>query len=441
MTLQQILVGIGIVYGGSEVALAFALRSRRNLARGADRGSLTVLWTTITLAILASIQVLNRGAARLPGPTLAWAVAGTAVLFVGLVLRWTAILTLRHAFTVDVAIAKDQRIIDHGIYRVLRHPAYTGSLVAFLGMALSYGDWLAGLVLILPITVAFLDRPELTAALGLSAAGGYLLAWIVYSKRDDTVGLPNVVYVQVGCLLWLAAATTALCYVLSRRRARVRALLDVRRRLVAEAMQADERNNRQLSEQLHDGPLQNLLAARLDLEDLRERPTDEGFDRMDAALRVSVALLRTTVTTLHPQVLAQVGLGPAVRELVGLYRQRWDVTFDCDVDEVGKPAGQALAYRAARELLANAHKHSRATRVQVDLHRAGEDVVLRVVDNGVGFDPGVLDRKVADGHIGLASLVVGIEEMGGAVRFARTPGGGATTVVTMPVRRPAPQPA
>ena len=69
------------------------------------------------------------------------------------------------------------------------------------------------------------------------------------------------------------------------------------------------------------------------------------------------------------------------------------------------------------------------------------DVVLRVVDNGIGFDPAVLDRKVADGHIGLASLVVGIEEMGGAVRFARTPGGGATTVVAMPVRRPAPQPA
>ncbi len=318
--------------------------------------------------------------------------------------------------------------------------ASTGmDVLAVLVLCLASGGatvWLLPIFFLVPITVAFLDRPELTAALGLSAAGGYLVAWIVYSKRDDTVGLPNVVYVQVGCLLWLAAATTALCYVLSRRRARVRALLDVRRRLVAESMQADERNNRQLSEQLHDGPLQNLLAARLDLEDLRERPTDEAFDRMDAALRDTVALLRTTVTTLHPQVLAQVGLGPAVRELVGQYRQRWNVTFDCDVDEVGKPASQALVYRAARELLANAHKHSRATRVQVDLHRAGEDVVLRVVDDGIGFDPAVLDRKVADGHIGLASLVVGIEEMGGAVRFARTPGGGATTVVTMPVRQP-----
>jgi len=158
VTLQQVLVGVGIAYGGSEVVLAFALRSRGNLAKGTDRGSLGVIWTTIALAIFASIQVASRGAARLPGPMLAWAVAGTAVLFAGLALRWTAILTLRHAFTVDVAIAKDQRVVDHGIYRVLRHPAYTGSLLAFLGMALVFGDWQAGLVLFLPITAAFFYR-------------------------------------------------------------------------------------------------------------------------------------------------------------------------------------------------------------------------------------------------------------------------------------------
>ena len=158
MTLQQVLIGIGVVYGGSEVVLAFALRSRANVARGADRGSLAILWTAITLAVFAAIQVVNRGAARLPKPALAWALAGTLVLLAGLVLRWTAILTLRGAFTVDVAIAKDQRLVERGLYRVLRHPAYAGSLVAFLGMALVFGDRLAGLVLFLPILVAFLYR-------------------------------------------------------------------------------------------------------------------------------------------------------------------------------------------------------------------------------------------------------------------------------------------
>ena len=76
---------------------------------------------------------------------------------------------------------------------------------------------------LLPISVAFLDSPAITLALGLSASLGYLLAWVVYATRDQKMGnsIPSLVYTQVGCLLWLAAATTALCYVLSRRRARV----------------------------------------------------------------------------------------------------------------------------------------------------------------------------------------------------------------------------
>jgi len=158
MSVQNILLGIAIVYGGSEVVLAFALRARENLARGADRGSLALLWTTITLAIFAAIQVANRGATRLPGTPLRWALAGAAVVLAGLALRWTAILTLRGAFTVDVAIARDQHIVERGLYGALRHPAYSGSLLAFLGMALVFGDWLAAPTLFVPIALAFLYR-------------------------------------------------------------------------------------------------------------------------------------------------------------------------------------------------------------------------------------------------------------------------------------------
>jgi two-component system NarL family sensor kinase len=55
-----------------------------------------------------------------------------------------------------------------------------------------------------------------------------------------------------------------------------------------------------------------------------------------------------------------------------------------------------------------------------------------VVDNGVGFDPAVLDDKVAEGHIGLSSLLVGVEAMGGSVELVDTAGGGTTAIVTVP---------
>lgn len=244
--------------------------------------------------------------------------------------------------------------------------------------------------------------------------------------------IPPVVYVQVGCLLWLTAAITALSFTLSRRRTRVLGLLDVRRRLIAESMRADERHNRELSEQLHDGPLQNLLAARLDLDELQDNPTREGFQRLDAALRDTVADLRSTVATLHPQVLTQLGLTAAVRDLTQRYEQRWGTPVHADLDEVGHPDAQTLLHRAARELLSNAHKHSRASSIDVGLHREGPATVLTVSDDGIGFDPEILSRRVSEGHIGLASLVVAVEATGGAMEFADRPGGGTAVTVSVP---------
>jgi two-component system NarL family sensor kinase len=292
--------------------------------------------------------------------------------------------------------------------------------------------WLLPVFFLLPISVAFLDRPALTAGLGVGSAVGYLVAWMVYAARDDTVDLPDVVYVQVGCLLWLAAATTALCGVLVRRSGRVRALLEVRRRLVAESMLAEERHSRALAEQLHDGPLQNLLAVRLDLEDLRVGASREVFDRVDSALHDTVTALRSTVSTLHPQVLAQVGLSAALQQLARQHEQRTGVVVDDEISDVGRPPVQALLYRAARELLANAHKHSRATRLRLALRGDGGTLVLTVADNGVGFDPAVLAESVAAGHIGLTSLVVAVEATGGTMTIEETPGGGVTTVLTVP---------
>lgn len=300
--------------------------------------------------------------------------------------------------------------------------------------------WLLPVFLLLPIPVVFLESPAVTAALGLTAAIGYLAAWLFYSARENTPALPDVVYVQVGFLLWLAIGLTVLSFSLRRRSGRVKRLMEVRRRLVAEVMQADARNSRMLSEQIHDGPLQNLLAARLDLNELRHNPSGENIDRIEAALTESVAALRSTVSTLHPQVLDQAGLTAAIQSLVDSYEKRWGVTIETDLGEVDQTAGQEMLYRAARELLTNAVKHSRSSRLRVQLSRSatetGEPAVsLQVADHGIGFDPKVLTQRVAQGHIGLASLITGIEAMGGRVRLDTGPGAGTAVTVTLPAGR------
>ena len=274
--------------------------------------------------------------------------------------------------------------------------------------------------------------PVLTALFGIVTAAGYLAVWIFYSKRDDRIGLPNIVYTHFGFLLWLAVATTALCFVLARRSMRVKALQEVRRQLVSEAMQADERRNREVAEHLHDGPLQTLLAARLELDEARERNPDPALDMVYQALQETATGLRSTVTELHPQVLAQLGLTPALRDMVKQFEARTHVTVDADLEDVGKPESQQLLHRAARELLTNVGKHAGASSVRVGLTRRGDRIVLTVADDGCGFDPDVVGQSVADGHIGLGSLLARFDAMGGAMDITSHAGGGTLVTVTSP---------
>jgi two-component system, NarL family, sensor kinase len=288
---------------------------------------------------------------------------------------------------------------------------------------------------LLPISVAFQDRPLLTAAIGVVTAGGYLAVWIFYSKHDDRVGLPNMVYTHFGFLLWLAIATTALCFVLSRRQAWVHSLQDARRQLVSEAMQSDERHNREVAERLHDGPLQTLLAARLELDEARERIDDPALDAVYAALQEIATALRSTVTELHPQVLAQLGLTSALRELLRQFESRSQVRFEAELDEVGKCESQQLMYRAARELLTNIGKHAGATTARVELRRRDDRVVLIIADDGSGFDPAVVSHHVADGYIGLGSLLARLDAMGGSMLIDSGVGRGTRVTVTSPLER------
>jgi len=77
--------------------------------------------------------------------------AGTAV-------RWAAIFTLKSYFTVNVSILEGQRIVRHGVYRVIRHPSYTGLLLRYLGFGLAFANWLSAALIFLPLCAATLYR-------------------------------------------------------------------------------------------------------------------------------------------------------------------------------------------------------------------------------------------------------------------------------------------
>lgn len=159
-----------LVFAFSELGLLVFKRSKGG-AKSADNGSLRGLWLVIALAIYAAIDVSYRWP-RFAFPSSGALYVFAIVLFVcGLGLRWWSIIHLGRFFTVNVAIAKDHRIVDDGPYRLLRHPSYTGALVGFCGLALMLGNWLSAALLLVPITAMFLWRIGIEER-ALSAAFG-----------------------------------------------------------------------------------------------------------------------------------------------------------------------------------------------------------------------------------------------------------------------------
>lgn len=159
-----------LLLGASEVGLSFFKRSKGS-ARQADRGSLGLLWGGIGAAIFTAILLSY----VLPGASIAYSPAlytlGLVLFFAGMALRWWSIIHLGRFFTVDVAIARDHRIIDDGPYRLLRHPSYSGALLAFCGLGLLLFNWTAALALVVPILLLFPRRIAIEEA-ALSAAFG-----------------------------------------------------------------------------------------------------------------------------------------------------------------------------------------------------------------------------------------------------------------------------
>jgi protein-S-isoprenylcysteine O-methyltransferase Ste14 len=149
---------VGLIWLVSEIVLARVTLSKSDKAKGLDRSSLRFLWLIIGVSLGAGIYLGSRGIGYIPSGSLVISVAGLVLIFLGLAIRWTAILTLRKHFTVNVNIGDSHQLIDTGIYHFVRHPSYTGSLVSFLGLGLTFSNWLCVLVIFIPIFVAFAYR-------------------------------------------------------------------------------------------------------------------------------------------------------------------------------------------------------------------------------------------------------------------------------------------
>jgi two-component system NarL family sensor kinase len=184
-----------------------------------------------------------------------------------------------------------------------------------------------------------------------------------------------------------------------------------------------------MSESLHDGALQDILAAGHDLWALGDAP---GAESARAMLRDVVARLRAVMVALHPTVLAYGGLDAALHAVAAQQSVAGGFEVAVEVDPAAIGQRDDLVLSVARELLTNAARHARASCVELTLRRAPEGVVLEVADDGGGVPAGREREALAEGHIGLATSAERVAAVGGRLALEPLPGGGTRARAEIP---------
>ena len=184
MNFRILFLTISTIWVISEVLLV-VLRRSKNDSQDHDKGSIKwlniVIYTSVTLAV--SFGFIGIGQIHIAISIILW--IGLCLIVIGLIIRWIAILTLRKYFTTNVSILSDHRIIKTGIYRFIRHPSYSGSIISFCGLGLVFPNWVSFIVLVIPITIAFLKRIQieeeaLQKAFGEEYANYCKMSWLLF---------------------------------------------------------------------------------------------------------------------------------------------------------------------------------------------------------------------------------------------------------------------
>jgi len=204
------------------------------------------------------------------------------------------------------------------------------------------------------------------------------------------------------------------------------------RLLSRRVLEAQETERRRIAHELHDELGQSLTAIKINLqahESLRHRSPDElkaeNLRIIDAALQH----LRELALALRPAVLDDLGLLPALSGIAEqtAARSGFKVHVYCALtDPRLSPDVETACFRIAQEALTNIARHARAKRVHIDLYHDGEELILGIQDDGVGFDVAAMRARAASGgSIGVLGMQERATLIGGQLVIESSPGKGS----------------
>jgi signal transduction histidine kinase len=197
---------------------------------------------------------------------------------------------------------------------------------------------------------------------------------------------------------------------------------------------ASDETRRRIERDLHDGTQQRLVSLGLAVRATEANLPSEREDLRDELSGVAMGLaaavddLQEISRGIHPAILTKGGLGPALQALA--HRSAIPVALDITTDvRLAEPI-EVAAYFVASEALANAAKHSQASRIDLSLEQRDGSLLLSIGDDGLGG----ADAGRGSGLVGLNDRV---EALGGRFALESPPGRGTTISVELPITTPA----
>jgi signal transduction histidine kinase len=261
----------------------------------------------------------------------------------------------------------------------------------------------------------------------------------VESSAEDAVG-GVVSYVVAAMLVGMTARVLVLARAHSRTNAeltqaqrRLNAVKLARDRFLVELVNARESEARRISYLLHDDVVQQLTALQLRLELAGMKNDVPQLGALSESTSEIISSIRRLLVELHPQILESQGLGPAIDVVAEGLRER-------GINVLVQPFPyrlpielESLAYRLVQESLANALEHSGATRVEVELGLADDQLTARISDNGEGFIATAISDAERNGAVGLYVARQRAELVGGRFFVRSSPGEGTDVAFQLPL--------
>jgi PAS domain S-box-containing protein len=210
--------------------------------------------------------------------------------------------------------------------------------------------------------------------------------------------------------------------------------------LLSHLIRAQEAERARIASDIHDDAIQMLTAATLRAQQLRHRLSDaevlDILDKLEEALSMSHSRLRQLIFDLRPSGLDRGSLAAALQDYLEQMRSDIGIAYWLD-DRSTAPASASntvLIYRTAQEALANVRRHARANTVWVQLLDVSDGCLVRITDDGAGYDPAEIEER--PGHLGLILMRERAQIAGGWCRIESTPGSGTIVEFWLPFDTP-----